>query len=255
MSVTAIIQARTGSARLPNKVLLDLEGRTMLERVVERASLAKSIDNVVVATTVDMSDLQIVALMSGNGIRIYCGSEIDVLDRYYQAAKLCHAQHVVRITADCPVIDPQVIDRVVGRYFESEADYCSNTLVETYPDGQDVEVFSYSVLQAAWTEAVLPSEREHVTPFIKKNSGRFRLISCEHEPDLSHLRWTIDEPRDYEVIQIFYRELNSKNATFGMAEILEYLDKRPSIQAINQGIKRNEGYAKSLLSDKQSIHP
>jgi spore coat polysaccharide biosynthesis protein SpsF len=161
--IICIIQARFNSTRLPGKVLLDLGGKTVLERVVERVSGSHLIDKIVVATTIREDDSRIAQLCSMKGICVYRGSEDDVLDRYYQAATTGRASHVVRITADCPLIDPEIIDRVIKTHLDNKADYTSNVLKETFPDGQDVEIFTFQALDRAWKEARLPSQREHVT--------------------------------------------------------------------------------------------
>lgn len=251
LKATAIIQARMGSTRLPNKVLLKLQGKTILEHVVTRALQAAYVDNVVVATTVDTADLKIVRQMSEKGISLYCGARDDVLDRFYQAARLFDAKHVVRITADCPVLDPNVIDLVVSRYFDSGADFCSNAMEETFPDGQDVEVFSCSALEKAWQNATLHSEREHVTPYIKKHVRQFMLVNCSHQPNWGHYRWTVDEEADYLFMQALYDALYRENPTFGMEQIVRFLKNNSDIQEINQKIKRNEGYRVSLQRDGQ----
>lgn len=249
MTTIAIIQARLGSTRLPGKVLFDLEGKTVLERVIERVRASKLIDDVVVATTIRKEDLRIVKLCADIGTSVYCGSVDDVLDRYYQAARLFKADHVVRITSDCPLIDPEVIDSVIKLHFLDEADYSSNIIKETYPDGEDVEVFTFEALKKAWKNAHLASEREHVTPYLQKNSA-FKIASLEYIKDLSHKRWTLDNPEDYEFIKLIFKNLHNKNQLFGMNEILKYIDKNPEVEKINKSIIRNEGYLKSLKEDK-----
>src|SRR5688572_19407522 len=164
----AIIQARLGSTRLPNKVLLTLAGKTVLEHVINRVRASKFINEVIVATTISSNDLEIISFCAKNKIRVFVGSEHDVLDRYYQAARLLQPDNVVRITSDCPMIDPEIIDEIGKKHLEEKADYSSNTLDETYPDGLDAEIISFKALKTAWEQATLPSDREHVTPFIKK---------------------------------------------------------------------------------------
>jgi spore coat polysaccharide biosynthesis protein SpsF (cytidylyltransferase family) len=249
MNNIAIIQARVGSSRLPQKVLLDLSGRTVLERVIERVEASKLIDQTVVATTISKGDLSIVELCSKMGISVYCGSEDDVLDRYYQAARLFKAETVIRITADCPLIDPEVIDRVIGAYRDRSCDYASNTIKETYPDGEDVEVFSFETLARAWKEAGLKSEREHVTPYIKNKQQLFKVLNIASDVDLSGKRWTIDDPEDYEFIKKVYAALEAHRHNFGMEEILSLLRSDPGLEKLNRHIGRNEGYARSLQED------
>lgn len=249
MKLIAIIQARLGSTRLPGKVLLDLEGRTVLEHVIRRVKSSKLVDDVIVATTINKNDLEIVKLCVNLDISVYCGSEDDVLDRYYQTARLFKADHIVRITSDCPLIDPIVIDKVITLHLREKADYTSNTIKETYPDGEDIEVFTFSALKEAWKKANLSSEREHVTPFMRKNLA-FKLVNLESNKDLSHKRWTLDNSEDYEFIKLIYKNIYNKNPDFGMEEILKFIDKNPEIEKINQYINRNEGYLKSLKEEK-----
>ncbi len=249
MKIIAIIQARLGSTRLPGKVLLDLEGKTVLERVIERVKSSKHINDVIVATTIDKKDLTIVKLCANLCISVYCGSVDDVLDRYYQAARLFKADHVLRITSDCPLIDSKIIDDVVTLHLSEKADYTSNTLKETYPDGQDAEIFTFNTLKETWKNANLASEREHVTPFIRKNPA-YKLVNLESKIDLSQKRWTLDNPEDYIFIKKIYENLYRNDSLFGMEKILKFIDENPEIEKINSSINRNEGYLKSLKEDK-----
>lgn len=250
--IIAIIQARIGSTRLSAKVLLDLEGKSVLERIIERVKNSKFIQEVIVATTISKEDLEIANLCSRIGVRVYCGSENDVLDRYFQVARLLGAKHIVRITADCPLIDPKVIDTVIRAHLSKNADYTSNTIQETFPDGEDVEIFKFQTLKKAWEDAKLPSEREHVSPYIRKQQNLFRLENVIGEENLGRMRWTLDEKRDYKFIKLVYRKLYKKNRIFGMEETLSLLREHPEYQRINHGIKRNEGYLKSLWEDRRS---
>jgi len=249
--IVAIIQARIGSTRLPGKVLLDLGGKSVLERILERVEFSQKSDRVVVATTNSPKDVAIVDLCRQLKIDCYCGSEEDVLDRYYQTARKFPAEHFVRITADCPLIDHRIIDMVIDRHLTTASDYTSNTIKETYPDGEDVEVFTWRALETAWENAVLLSEREHVTPYIKKHPEIFKLTSVENKINLGNKRWTLDELRDYQFIKVVYENLlREYGPSFGMEEILNFLKSHPEIEAINQGIVRNEGYQKSLEKDQ-----
>ncbi len=249
MDTQAIIQARMGSTRLPDKVLMKLADKTVLEHVIERVSRSELVQGIVVATTVKKRDLEIARLCAMKGISIFCGSEDDVLDRFYQAAKQFRIKNIIRITADCPLIDPQVIDRAVKLYFDTGADYVSNTLEETFPDGLDVEVFSFDALEAAWKDARLMSEREHVTPYIRKNSGRFSTASMKHTVDLSGKRWTLDTQEDLEFLKIIFENIYYKRPDFNMTDILAFIEKYPEIERINSEALRNEGYLKSLAQD------
>jgi spore coat polysaccharide biosynthesis protein SpsF len=243
----AIIQARMSSTRLPGKVLADISGQPMLAYVVNRAKKAQTLDRVVVATAVDQANQPIVDFCQQADIVCYQGSENDVLDRYYQTARNLDATVVVRLTADCPLLDPQIIDRVVNVFHSGNYDYVSNALKPTYPDGLDTEVFSFQTLEFAWREAKLKSEREHVTSFIYKHVDRFRLFNVEHDVDLSAQRWTVDEPADLELVRAIYRYFKTRD--FGMNQIVALLQQYPTLQAINAGFERNEGYHKSLRED------
>ena len=248
--IMAIIQARMGSTRLPGKVLADINGRPMLWHVVHRVQSAKSIDHVVVATSVNPADDPVAGYCLDNGYRYFRGSETDVLDRFYQAAKQFKAETVVRITADCPLMDPLVIDKVVKTFLEGDYDYVTNTLRYTFPDGIDVEVFSFPALKTAWQEAKSSLEREHVTPYLR-NSGRFRICNVENEVDLSnrYLRWTVDEPCDLEFVRAVYKENGSKGLALSMEDVLKLLDKKADLDQINNGIICNHGYYKSIADE------
>lgn len=249
--VTVIIQARMGSTRLPSKVMSQISGKPMLWHLIDRVQKCHNVDLIVVATTTRKEDLVIKELAEKSGVKAYCGSEDDVLDRYYQAAKLYGSEVVVRITADCPLIDPYLIDRMV-RYFEDskdKLDYVGMGTPNHYPDGLDTEVFSFKALEKAWKEAKLESEREHMTSYIWKNEKLFRIGSVALEKDLSSLRWTVDEEKDLRFVREVYKHLYKEGQIFATDEILELLSKRPELLDINQGIQRNEGYAKSLRED------
>jgi len=246
--VVGIIQARMGSTRFPNKVLMEIAGRPMLWHVVNRVRQAKLLGEVIVATSWESSDDVIATFCEQEGILYFRGSEEDVLDRYYQAAKWIGADVIARITADCPLIDSQIIDRVIEHYLNGDFDYASNTHPPTYPDGIDVEVFSFNALEKDWEEARWLSEREHVTPYIWKNPDKFKLSNVENDEDLSSLRWSVDEPQDLEFMRAVYNRLDTES--FGMADLLNLLKKCPELMDINAGIERNEGYQKSLREDK-----
>ncbi|MCL5958534.1 MAG: glycosyltransferase family protein [Chloroflexi bacterium] len=248
LKVVAVIQARMGSTRLPGKVLAEVAGVPMLWHVVNRARTARYVDLVLVATSREPADDAIAAFCARNGIECFRGSESDVLDRYYEAAREYQAEIVVRLTADCPLLDPEVIDDVIYSFREYPADYASNVRECTFPDGLDTEAFSFDVLEQAWREARLKSEREHVTPYIRNHPELFYLVDLHYDEDLSALRWTVDEPRDLEFVRAVYSHLGASSA-FGMEEVLDLLRERPEISEINAGIGRNEGYQKSLRED------
>jgi len=189
--IITIIQARLGSTRLPQKILLDLCGKPVIQRVYERACKIDKTDDVIVATTLSNSDDRLADFCRNNGIPLFRGSENDVLDRYYRAAKHFKADAVIRITGDCPLIDPAVVNLVVLTFRSAEVDYASNVQPPTYPDGLDTEIFTFSALETAWKYATGSYDREHVTPYIY-NSGSFRLLNVPNGEDCSSERWTVD---------------------------------------------------------------
>ena len=252
-TVIAIIQARMGSNRLPGKVMLDISGKPMLWHVINRVKHSKNIDNIVVATTNLTEDKQIIQLADAMGVYCYAGSENDVLDRYYQAALKYGGDVIVRVTADCPLIDPEIIDNAIEFFLTHEFDFVGNTINPTYPDGLDTWVFSFDALKMAWEQASLSSDREHVTTYIIKNPNLFKNKSYEHNVDLSEMRWTVDEQRDLEFVREVYTELYARtNKVFYMKDVLELLDRRPELTRLNSGIIRDEGYQKSLREDKKA---
>ncbi len=250
--ILAILQARVSSTRLAGKVLKPLQGKPMLQHQIERVLRSRRIDRLVVATSADRSDDGLEALCGAISLPCHRGDLDDVLDRTYQAALPFNPQHIVRLTGDCPLLDPAVVDRVIEFYLEGNYDYATNSLEETFPDGLDVEVFSFSALRRAWATARLPSEREHVTPFIRNHPELFRIGSLRNDRDLSVHRWTVDEPRDFDFVSLIYRELYPGKHDFATADILAYLERNPEAMAINRGIGRNEGYAKSLAEDRRA---
>lgn len=252
MKIIAITQARYGSSRLPGKVLKTINGKSLLQLHLERAAKSKKIDGLIVATTVEKEADAIEALGNTMGLKTYRGSINDVLDRFYQAVKSEQPDYVVRITSDCPLIDATVIDQVIERCINEGCDYCSNTLNPTYPDGADVEVMKFSALEKAWKEATLTSEREHVTPYIWKNStakgGKlFKGLSFENEKDFSNYRLTVDEASDFELITKLVEAIGDDKS---WQEYIAYLDTHKELFEINAYIKRNEGLMKSLAQDK-----
>ena len=247
--ILAILQARVSSTRLPGKVMKTILGVPMLLRQIERVKRSQLINGLVIATSKDDSDNIIEKLCQENGIACYRGSLDDVLDRFYKASFAYHPDHVVRLTGDCPLIDPQVIDEVITYYLQGRYDYASNALNPTYPDGLDVEIFSFACLQLAWQEAKLPSQREHVTPFLHQQPERFKLGSYKNSKDLSDLRWTVDESADFALVSRIYELLYPQNPFFNTEDILRLLDENIDINSMNMGIKRNEGYQKSLRLD------
>ncbi len=254
MKIVAITQARSGSTRLPNKVLKKINDQTLLDIHLNRIKQSKLITELVVATTVNEADQAIVKIANAHGLKSYQGSEQNVLDRFYQCAKPLNPDWVIRLTSDCPLIDAQLIDEVVSKVtITDEIDYGSNVLECTYPDGQDIEVFRFSVLEKAWKEAQLQSEKEHVTPYIHKNSdfngkSLFKALSIKNDQDFQAIRLTVDTPEDFEVINAIIDELGTDKS---WKEYVNLYLEQASIREKNSHIQRNEGYVKSLNEDTQ----
>jgi len=234
--VIAIIQARMGGARLPGKVLLDLAGEPMLARVVNRSRRATMPEEVVVATTTRPADEAIVELCAARGWPCFRGSEDDVLDRYYQAAIRYQADVVARITADCPLIEPEIVDWVVQEFFEEgPLDYASNTLPpRTFPRGLDVEVVTFDALERAWREDDSQAWREHVSPYIYRHPEKFALRAVVNNVDLSSMRWTVDTPEDLAFVRQIYDYFGHDR--FSWCEVLAVLEDHPECLEINQRV-------------------
>ena len=253
--ILTVVQARMGSSRLPGKVLLPLAGQPLLVRMTERVQRAHLAGTVVVATTTAADDDAIAALCATHGLECFRGDALDLLDRHYQAARHYGADVVLKIPSDCPLIDPAVIDEVVGYYlhFADRYDFVSNLHPATFPDGNDVEVMPIEMLTTAWREAQRPLEREHTTPFIWENPGRFRLGNLELDSgqdfSMSH-RWTIDYPEDYNFIKAVYDEFYPTNPTFGLPDVLQLLNKRPDIARLNAHLAGVNWYRNHLAELK-----
>src|SRR5919109_1829194 len=226
MKIVAIIQARMSSSRLPGKVLADVGGKPLLYYVVSRVRQARTPSLFAVATSDQSRDDVIEEFCQTNLVPCFRGSHDDVLDRYYYAAKHFQADVIVRLTADCPLLDPTIIDKVVDNFMTGKFDYSSNTQELSYPDGLDTEVFTWDALARSWREAYLPSEREHVSIYITKHPDLFRLGSVKHDQDLSGLRWTVDEPQDLDLIREIYRHLPNKE-TFRLGDLLALYREHP----------------------------
>lgn len=233
MTTALILQARMLSTRLPKKVLLPVLGRPVLELLIERVRRSRDCGEVLLATSTLPADDVLSEFCSQRGIPCFRGNESDVLDRYYQAAKTFGISTIVRVTADCPLIDPQVMDQVFALWHANKADFASNIEPPTFPDGLDVYVFSFAALEKAWREAKDPFEREHVTPFFWRNKQIFKTANLKNEVDLSRTeRWTLDYPEDYEFIRRVYEELYPVNPNFTTSDILELERRRPEIKTI-----------------------
>jgi len=247
--ILAIIQARTAASRLPGKVLRDIAGEPMLVRVLKRTQRASTVEEVLVATTDEPADDAIQELCSQRGYACFRGSNYDVLDRYYRAAQDYHADYIVRVTADCPVIDPSVIDKTVLALFGSSDvnhlgepvyDFAANRLPppwkRTYPVGLDTEVCSFQNLELAWKEADQTHQREHVMPFFYEQPQRFRICHVTHDPDYGAQRWTVDTPQDLELLRMIYNRFSSRD-DFSWLEIIDLLNREPEIARINAHVQ------------------
>lgn len=254
MKYLVLIQARCGSSRLPNKVMKEISGKTDLEWVVERVRRSRKIDEVMVATSIEENNLPLIKLCAERDIRIFVGAEDDVLDRYYQAARLLKPEYVVRITSDCPLFDWRYLDMAIEQ-MKPETDYLAE-ITESFPDGLDIEIMRFSVLKESWQEAELASEREHVTQYIRKHPEKYVLQNFECPIEgIGNKRWTLDESADFELISKIYAyfvQLGKQD--FVTDDILAFLRDNPELENINAGIGRNEGLAKSLREDRKVKH-
>lgn len=251
MEVLGVLQARVSSSRLPGKVLRPLLGAPMIARQIERLRRARTLEALVLATSTDASDDALARWAQDAGVPVHRGSLDDVLDRFVCAARPYAPRHVARLTGDCPLADPTVIDAVVARHVASGADYTSNTIEPTWPDGLDVEVMTMAALETAAREATAQYQREHVTQFIVRQPERFRLHNVRADNDLSGLRWTVDEPADFEVVEAIYAALYPSNPAFGTADILAFLRENPCWITHNTRHARNEGLARSIARELQ----
>lgn len=233
-NVVAIIQARMGSTRLPGKVLANIQSRPMLWHVVERTRAANSVNRIVVATSTGPADDVIADFCHEHGFNCFRGSEKDVLDRYYQSAREYRPDAVVRITSDCPLIDPEVIDQTVQAFLAETSDYASNSIVCSFPRGLDTEVMSFAALEAAWREATADYQRAHVTPYFYENPWRFKIFSVTADQDYSAHRWTVDTPEDLQLIRAVYSRFES--VPFSFKTVLRLLDREPELVEINRSV-------------------
>ena len=249
MSINIILQARTSSTRLPNKVLKNILGKPMLEHQLLRLKQLKSVDNIIVATSDETSDDAIEILCDQNNVHCFRGSLDNVLQRYYSAYQRFPSEHIIRITGDCPVIDINIIDKVIKLHMSTGADYSSNCSPATLPDGLDVEIFTADALIKTYQQATKLSELEHVTLFIRSHPKLFTCKNYYHPTDYSHLRWTVDEPEDFELIQQIFENLYPHKPFFDLEDIVDLMARKPELSDINHRFKRNEGLAKSLLAD------
>ena len=247
--ITCIIQARTRSERLQNKVLEEIENLPMICHIINRIKKAKNIEQIILATSNTESDKILQDIAKKFKIISFAGDEKDVLDRFYNAAITYAANPIVRITGDCPLVDPILLYKMGEFYQANDYDYMSNTIERTFPDGLDIEIFSSEVLKISNKEAKWLSEREHVTPYILKNQNDFRIYNYKNKQNLSNLRWCVDEEDDLIMIRKIFQEMRP-NQFFSTDDALKIILKRPDISKINSGIMTNEGYEKSLKNDR-----
>jgi spore coat polysaccharide biosynthesis protein SpsF len=240
MHTAIFVQARMGSTRLPGKVMMSVLNKPLLAFLVERLQQVKEADQLVILTTTLKADDVIADFCRKNSIACFRGSEEDVLSRYFHAALESHPDTIVRITSDCPLIDPEIIDCVIKTYKDNypQYDYVSNSLERTYPRGMDTEVFSFEALQHAYQKAEKPSEREHVTLYLYKHPETFKLKNVSYPANLSHHRWTVDTPEDFKLIQLILNNLYPVHPHFKMQDILNVLAQHPDWSSINSHIQQ-----------------
>lgn len=244
MKVIAIVQARTGSTRLPGKTLLKLGEESLIWHIFKRLSYCKFVQKTVLATTTNVDDDKLVDWAKSEGVEVYRGSETNVLSRFYEAACTFNADVIVRITGDDPFKDPEVVDRVINEFFSENLDFAFNNYPPSYPEGLDVEVFSFKSLKCAFENSEDQFEFEHVTQFFYRNMNLFKTKNIPYHVDLSNLRWTIDEEVDYQMALMVYEELYKKDEIFLMKDILDLLSKKPEISEINFKVSRSLMYNK-----------
>ena len=247
--IDCIIQARMGSTRLPGKVMMKVDKtNTILSHVINQLKSSKKIDKIIIATTDLQEDDVIVNHAKILKTNLFRGNAVDVLDRYYQCAKKFSSKIIVRITADNPLIDPNIVDDIINQFLKNSSDYITNANPRTYPYGTEVEVFSFQALEKASNNAKKPSEREHVTPYFHNNKEEFKIFNIKFTENLSHLRWTVDKENDLKFVKKIISEI--KNRPISMQDIIKLISKKPEILDINKNHIPNEGYTKSLNQDK-----
>jgi spore coat polysaccharide biosynthesis protein SpsF len=250
--IGCIIQARMGSTRLPGKVMKIIDGKNpSLQYTLNQLKSCKSLDKIIVATTNLPEDDEIVNYLKNLDIDVFRGSSDDVLDRYFQCAKNYDLSSIVRITADCALIDPNIVEEGIKLFNSKNYDYVTNTFPRTFPDGNETEIFSINALEEMWKNAKLPSEREHVTPYFKNNPKLFQIKNFIHNKDISDLRWTIDYDEDLKFVKILISKIQSR--PIHLDNILHLLNNEPKLLELNKNHKPNEGYVKSLEDDKNFL--
>lgn len=250
--IYAMIQARMGSTRLPGKVMKNIVGSPILEHLINRVKSSEMIDNIIIVSSDSPENESISDFCNENNVKFFAGNEDDVLDRFYQAGlsyNLNDDDIIVRITGDCPLIDPLLIDNIITQHINENNDYTSNVIIRSFPDGLDCEVFNFSILKDIWSKSNLKSEREHVTLYVRNNSDYYKIGDYVSDKDLADLRWTLDEKEDFIFIETIYEKLFNKDSLFSTEDILELLEKEPELTNINNMYECNEGLSKSLKED------
>lgn len=249
MDSVAIIQARMSSTRLPEKILMKINGVSIIESLLNQLSYSKLLSRKIIATSNDDSELPLIKQLDFMKISYFRGSQTDVLDRYYQCAKNYKIEQIVRISGDAPFIDPNIVDKAIDFFNNSNFDYVNNFNDKNrYPVGSEVEVFGFNTLEKAWKNAKKPSEREHVTSYIYNHPEDFEIGNLEYVCDLSHLHWTVDRVQDLEFVRAIYKNIKKKPIL--LDDILNLLKSQPKLLEINKNIDSQEGYKKSLEEDK-----
>ncbi len=238
--ITAIVQARIGSTRLPGKILKELSGKSVLWHVVNRLSHSKLCNKIVIATTTEPEDDVVENYCVENNFPYYRGSSENVLSRYYETAKVFGAEIIIRITSDCPLIDPEIIDKMLEQFLseKSKIDYMSNVFPRMFPRGLDTEIFTCDALEISFNNAVNQNDLEHVTPYIYQHPEKFKIKNFANDKDLSFHRWTIDTTEDYELIKSIYNKLYESGKIFLLNDILKLFDEHPELIKINQNVKQ-----------------
>ena len=252
--ILGILQARLSSSRLPGKVLLPIQGKPMLQLQIERIRRCKNIDRIIVATSTSQEDMAIKDLCDSMQIPCYQGQLDNVLDRFYQAALLYYPDHIVRLTGDCPLIDPEITDQTIEYYLQNNYDYVSNTAPNTFPDGLDTEIFSFPALKKAWQKAKLPSQQEHATLYIHGQPQQFRIGHFKGLKNHPFYHWSVDEPEDFEFVKQVYDNLYPQKPGFKTDDIFALLEQKPELIDINNKIQRQDGLQKSLQQDKKWLN-
>ena len=252
MNVTGIIAARMSSSRFPGKVMLKVDRKTILQHMIDRMSSAKKLDNIIVATSLNPKDNIIYEHCQRNNIECYRGNENDLIDRYYTISKKINCDIIAKFGADCPLIDPKVIDYVITTYLDNDFDFVSNygPPPKTYPEGMTLDVYSANILYEAFHDAKKPSEREHISPFFWNNPKRYRLHRVDYHTDISKYRFSLDYSEDFELIKIIFKKLYNENIIFTLEEIIQFLEKNPNIKKINSHIEPNLGLKRSFEEDR-----